>query len=120
MKRQTVGQTLRSAGLVVIALVIAFLLFMGIGEMASGDFSGISHLIPALVLIGLAALSLKMLRGGGAALSVVGLLVAGFFFFQTSDIQARLTAIALTGGPILLGGLLLVAASGVMEKPERA
>lgn len=120
MQTRSIAQTLRIAGLAVIGLVVAFLLFMGIGEMASGDLSGASHLIPAVVLAGLAALSLKTLRGSGAALAVVGLAVGIFFYMQMGKPETRLTAIMLTGAPILLGGLLLMAASGMREKAGRA
>jgi len=120
MKRQALAQTLKIAGLVVIGLVIAILLLFGIGEMASGDLSGLSHVIPAIVLGGVAVLSLKTVRGSGVTLMVLGVFIAVFFLMQTVPFQSRLTAILLTGGPILLGGLLLVAASGLNEKPEGA
>jgi hypothetical protein len=118
MQNQKLAQAFKIAGLALISLEIAFLLFMGIGEMVSGDFSGISHVIPALVLGGLVAWGLKSPRGGGMALAVVGLLIAVYFLAQTSPLQARLTAILFTGAPILLSGLLL-AASGRDERAEQ-
>lgn len=111
MRGQTAANAVKIAGLILIGLAIAFLLFMGIGEMLSGDFSGISHVIPAIILAGLAAWSLRSPRGGGAALAVVGLLIAIYFYAQGGAFQTRLTAILLTGAPILVSGLLLLAAS---------
>lgn len=120
MDGKAVAQVLKIAGLAVIGLVVAFLLFMGIGEMASGDLSGASHVIPAVVLGGLAALSFKTARAGGAVLAVLGALIGLFFYTQTSSLQARLTAIMLTGGPLLVGGLLLLASAAVAGRQQRA
>jgi len=120
MRNAKLAQGLTIAGLGVIGLVIAFLLFMGIGEMAGGDFSGLSHVIPAVILAGLAALSLKWLRGSGATLAAVGLLIGAYFLAQSSSLQARITATLLTGAPILLGGVLLLAAAGLGKRAERA
>lgn len=120
MRSNTIAQSLKIAGLAVIGLEVVFLLFMGIGEMASGDLSGASHVIPALVLGGVAALSLKWARSGGAALAVLGLAVGIFFYTQMGRPEARLTAVMLTGAPILLGGLLLLAASSLGTKTQQA
>lgn len=108
MKSVSTMDVMRGIGLLLIGLVVAFLLFMGIGEVAGGDLSGISHLIPAVVLAGMAAAGLKWPRSAGAVLALTGLAIAVFFYAQMSTLQTRLTAIALTGGPVFLGGLLIL------------
>jgi len=119
MDHQKLSHTFKIAGLILIGLEVAFLLFMGIGEMASGDFSGISHVIPALILGGLAVWGLRSPRGGGVALAVIGLLIAVYFYAQFGSLLRRLTAILLTGAPILLGGLLLLASARLAARPRR-
>jgi hypothetical protein len=105
---------LRWAALLVVGLAVAFWLFMGIGEMASGDLSGASHLVPAVLVAGVSFLAWKSPLVGGLVLVALGV-VASIFFFT----PGRPGILAITGGPFLLGGLLFVAVAA-LTRPARA
>jgi hypothetical protein len=67
---------LRIAGLIPPGLLVAFFLFFGIGEMASGDLSGAGHLLPAAAVALLAVLAWMRPLEGGIALIAGGVVAA--------------------------------------------
>ncbi|MDO9128228.1 MAG: hypothetical protein Q7U34_00025 [Anaerolineales bacterium] len=97
---------LKITALVLLGLVTAFLLYMGIGEIAFGDWGGIGHLIPAVVLGLLMWLAWKRPLWAGMILVVLGL-VAGVRFYNPQYPDVALTV----GGLPLFSGLLLLGAA---------
>jgi len=72
---------LKIAALVLLGLAAAFLLYIGIGKIAFGDWGGVSHLLPAVILGLLMWLSWKRPLWAGVVLVVLGL-AAGVFFYN--------------------------------------
>ena len=72
---------LKIAALVLMGLAAAFLLYIGIGKIAFGDWGGVSHLLPAVILGLLMWLSWKRPLWAGVVLVVLGL-AAGVFFYN--------------------------------------
>jgi len=72
---------LKIVALVLLELAAAFLLWMGIGKIAFGDWGGVSHLLPAVILGLLIWLGWKRPLWDGVVLVVPGL-AAGVFFYN--------------------------------------
>ena len=70
---------LKITALVPLGLATAVLLLFGVGEMASGDWSGVGHLIPAALIGLLMWLGWKRPLWSGILLLILGIL-ASFFF----------------------------------------
>lgn len=100
----------RWAALGVMGLYVIFLVFMGVGEMVGGDFSGASHLLPAAMLGVAMYLASKRPRESGVVLLLIGAAISAYFaFVMRGDVAERLIAIAFGGLPWLVAGLLLLA-----------
>jgi hypothetical protein len=109
---------LKIAALVVMGLLTVFLLFMGFGEIVSGDYSGMQHLIPAVVIMLMMWAGWKKPFVSGIAMCVLGL-VTGVCFFNVQFPPSRETITALIIPlPIIVSGLLLLAA-GLIERSNK-
>lgn len=91
-----------------VGLLVAFSLFMGIGEINSGDFSGIAHLLPAALLGLLMWLIWKRPLLAGAILVLLGLLTMGGASSAMNNSQDWYVPVLLMSLPFLLAGLLLL------------
>lgn len=104
---------MRRGALTLMALAVTFWLFMGIGEMVSGDPSGVIHLVPAILTAGLALPAWKRPLIGGTALIALSVIASIYFYNAVNDPQGRLGAAAIMGGPFLLFGLLFILAAAL-------
>ncbi len=103
---------LKIAAEVPVALLVAFLLFMGIGETISGDPSGIiAHLLPALVVGVLMWFAWKRPLYAGIILVILGLISLVSFGSAISRRQEEYVGILIMVTPLLLTGLLLLLAA---------
>jgi hypothetical protein len=94
--------------LVLVALYVGFWLMFGVGEMASGDMSGASHLVPATALVLLIWFARRRPSETGIGLAAMGLLACGFFLFSGhGNWTANLMAVFYGGLPFLIPGVLL-------------
>ncbi len=100
------------AALVVMGIFAGFWAFFGIGEMAGGDMSGASHLVPAVTIVLLMLAVRKRPLEGGIVLMVIGALVTISAWGAYRGGWARYIGVALvTGLPLLASGILLVVAA---------
>jgi len=96
--------------LALIGLEAAFWLFMGVGEMASGDFSGVSHLAPAAILIALMLLAWRRPFEAGILLVAVSVVSALYFSrIMREGLRFDLATLLVAGLPLICGVLLLAA-----------
>ena len=103
--------------LVLMAIYTAFWLFVGIAEMTSGDLSGVIHLVPAIMLVGLMFLARRRPIEGGVVLVVLGVLASVYFFAATHGGSAFQIQAALFGGaPYVVFGLLFLAAAALAQR----
>src|SRR5512139_1682444 len=70
---------LRIAALVLLSIPAAASLLLAIGELASGDVTGLQHIPEAAVLIALMWLAMRYPRGVAIALATLGVLFVAFF-----------------------------------------
>jgi hypothetical protein len=97
-------------------MMTAFLLFMGIGEMAGEDLSSVAHPIPALLVVILIFLVRKQPAVGGVVLVILGMLAATYSYEAMSRPPDKLQAALLMGSPFVVSGLLLLVAVAVARK----
>lgn len=103
---------LMRAALVLMGFYVAFWLFFGFGEIFSGDFSGASHLLPAVLIIFLMLLARRRPLEAGIVLVILGVLASGLFIASRSGEWTFRFQAALIGGiPFLLFGLLFLSVS---------
>jgi hypothetical protein len=96
--------------LILMGLNVAFWLFMGVGEMISGDLSGVGHFVPAAILIALMLLAWRRPLEAGVMLVAVGTLSAIYFSTRlTEGLGFDFVTIVMVGMPLLFGVLLLAA-----------
>jgi hypothetical protein len=108
-------------GLKILALIpsgiaLAILLLFTVGESASGDWSGLGHLIQAIPIAFLMWLGWKRPLWGG----ILFLLLAFLALLSFSDaLQSRdwLAPFLIIIAPLLLSGLLFLGASQIKQKP---
>jgi hypothetical protein len=112
-----------SAALFWIALTIltlygALWLVFGVGEITTGDMSGLSHLIPAVLIYTLIYLCWRRPFEGGITLIVAGLI---FGLREIPGYLAGNNSIFFLIGilPPVLAGLLLVIAHSLARNPKR-
>lgn len=109
------GSKLTASGL--LAGPIALLLLLGLGEMASGEMSGVQHLVEAVPLLLVVVACWRWPRTAGIVLLFGGTLVFLLWlaFILTATERASPTSLAFVGialvGPPLLAGALLLRAS---------
>ena len=100
----------RRAALAIIGLSALFLIVMGVGEMLGGDISGVSHLVPAALLVALMYFAAKRPRETGVILCAIGVTLSAYFVFATHGaLPDRLISMVVGGLPWLVAGLLLLA-----------
>ena len=107
---------LKIIALVPSALTMAVLLLFTIGETASGDWSGLGHLIQAVPIAFLMWLGWKRPLWGGIfflLLAFLGLLT----FSDALQSPEWLAPLLIIIAPLLLSGLLLLGASQIKQKP---
>jgi len=110
------------AGLVLLALGLAFYLAFTIGEVAGGDISGIQHFPPALLLGLLLVVAWKHPLAAGSVLLVLAVPLGVAYIIVLVQRDLPLTWALVVAAPPLVTGLLLVWA-GRQERiiaPHRA
>ncbi|MBL8062822.1 MAG: hypothetical protein JNK32_07385 [Anaerolineales bacterium] len=108
---------LKIAALALMALAGAFFMFMGVGEMLSGDLSGMIHLPPVALIILMMWFGWKKPLAGGLSMLVLGGLISTYFYIIMRA-ESKLIGVFLMGGPFLLFGLLFIA-SAMLEDQNR-
>jgi hypothetical protein len=103
---------LLAAGLGLLAIPVGFFCLFAVGEAASGDWSGLSHLLQALpiVLLGLAAI--RWPTAAGTILLVVGLVIMAAYAAITADRFEVATIVIVEvvfAFPVVSGALLVLA-----------
>ena len=106
----------RRIALTLMGLSAAFWAFMGVGEMASGDFSGVIHLVPAVMIVLLMLLARRRPFEGGIVLALLGVVTSAYFYDASIGPEGNLETIAITGVPFLVVGLLFIVATVVAER----
>jgi len=110
---------LRSA-LILMGIYAIFWLIFGIGEMISGDLSGVIHLIPAIMIVALMLLALRRPMEGGVVLAVLGVLASVYYFAAIARGWAFKVQAALVGGvPYFVFGLLFLAAVALARRKQK-
>lgn len=102
---------LKTAVEIPMALLTAFLLFMGIGEMVGGDSSGLGHLLPAAVLGLLMWFAWKRPLFAGIILVLAGIVNSIPYLIATNRSHDWYLPVLLISIPLLLSGLLLLLAA---------
>lgn len=103
--------------LVLMGIYTAFWLFFGMGEMISGDLSGVIHLVPAILLIVFMFLAWRRPVEGGVALIILGVLASLYYGVATMQGGRSFQVTSLIGGvPYLLFGLLLLGATALARR----
>ena len=106
----------RRIALILMGLSAAFWVFMGVREMASGDFSGVAHLIPAAMIVLLMFLARQRPLEGGIVLAILGVAASAYFYNAGAELARNRGVIAITGAPFLVAGLLLLAAAALARR----
>ena len=96
------------AGLVLLALGLAFYLAFTIGEVVGGDISGIQHFPPALLLGVLLIVAWKHPLAAGSVLLVLAVPLGVTYVVVLVQRDLPLTWALVVAAPPLLTGLLLV------------
>lgn len=106
----------RRIALILMGVSAAFWAFMGVGEMASGDFSGVIHLVPAVMIVLLMLLARRRPFEGGIVLALLGVVTSAYFYNAGAALASNMGIIAITGAPFLVAGLLFIVATVVAER----
>ena len=107
------AKALKIAGMVLVLVPIAFFLIFAVGESASGDLSGLSHLVQAAPFAILAWAAWRWPRVGGWILVGLGLVLGALYVFTASHFPWQtivLVEAALFVPTVLAGALFLLAA----------
>lgn len=115
MQKNTLASILWWLGLIPAGFFLGLWLLFGLGEVLGGDTSGLSHLIPAILMIILVLVSWRWPRAGGLAMLALGIIVAITLYSITPNPAGRMTGSLLTSGPFLVSGLLFFI-SGWLKK----
>ena len=103
-------QGLKIVAIIPLGLATVVLLLFGVGEMVGGDWSGVGHLITAVIIIALILLGWKRPLWAGIPLLILGIWAASMFSLR------NLAALLILIGPLLFSGLLLLGAAWAMRK----
>lgn len=109
---------LKWAATIALGFGAAFLLLFAVGESAGGDWSGLGHLLPAVLMGLLIWLGWKKPQWGGLASMALGL----FFvlrFYRSLAGGNLFGPLAIYIAPLLVGGLLLLIAAGLQSRTAR-
>ena len=95
-----------------LAIPMGFLLLFTLGEVFSGDLSGLSHLLQITPIVFLLILTLKKPLIGGLLVTVISLIL-GFFYIvrNPSHFGAIILVESLLFIPMFVSGLLFIATS---------
>ena len=105
------------AALVLMGIYAVFWLFFGIAEMTSGDLSGVIHLIPTIMLLGLMFLAWRRPMEGGVVLVILGVLASLYYSVATMQGGRSFQVASLIGGvPYLVFGLLFLVAAALARR----
>lgn len=104
------ANTLKIVALIFPALTVAILLLFTIGETASGDWSGLGHLIQVIPISLLMWLGWKRPLWGGISFLVLGF-IASHSFADALRGPEWLAPFVIIIAPLLLSGLLLFGAA---------
>ena len=110
VRQSRTARWLLVAALIPLGLQVAIFLLFGIGEIASGDLSGVGHLLPVVSAALLGLLSWQRPQEGGVALFLVGVVTTA----GLSDTTATLIMAA----PQIVSGLLFLI-GGMIARNER-
>jgi hypothetical protein len=101
-----------AAALVLLIIPVGFFCLFAVGEAASGDLSGLSHLVQALPLVLLALAGLRWPIATGALLITLGLAIMVAYAVVTAD-RFEVATIAIVevifAVPVVSGMLLVLA-----------
>jgi hypothetical protein len=110
---QATSKHLRIAGLVVLAIPILILLAFTLGELTSGELSGLQHVVQLVPLAVLGWLAWKRPWWGGVTLIAFALLLTGIYVVAAREMPLSGLALTLSMlfAPPLVAGILFVAAA---------
>ena len=115
--RKPLAVWLARCALGLIVLYIAFFLFFGAGELFSGDLSGLGHLLPAILVAGIAILANKRPLEGGVTFIVLSILLSIYIALPSrSGVSFFSSAVLIVSLPLLLAGVLFLAAGLVISQ----
>lgn len=106
MEQKGLSTWLKWLGLIPAGLFTGLWLIFGVGEVAGGDLSGITHLVPAGLMILLVLVAWKWQRAGGLGMLLVGVVLILTLLASIQNPAGRLPGALLTGGPFLVSGIL--------------
>ena len=96
-------------GILLLLLPIGFLLLFAVGETASGDLSGLFHLVPVILLLTLGWLARKKAAIVGIGLIVTSLLMGISYPLCTAQkIETVFLIELLLFGPLFISGIIYV------------
>lgn len=111
---------LKIASLVPLGWMVIILLMFGIGETLGGDWSGLGHLIPVVVVVLVIWLGWNRPLWGGALLLVGAALEAVQFSQALGDPQEWLPPFLIMVLPLALAGIFLLSAGLAARKTHSA
>ncbi|MBI5840325.1 MAG: hypothetical protein HZB19_09505 [Chloroflexi bacterium] len=109
---------LKITALVLMGVAAAFFTFMGIGEMFGGDWSGVGHLPPVIIIVFLMWLGWKRPLAGGITMILLGVTSGTYFYSIMIRSEDRSTGALTMGGPFLLFGLIFLIAAFLERSRE--
>ncbi|MEW6401160.1 MAG: hypothetical protein AB1649_05135 [Chloroflexota bacterium] len=104
------AKRLKITALFLMSLVAAFFTFFALGEMLGGDWSGIGHLPPVIIIVFLMWLGWKRPLAGSITMILLSL-ASGTYFYSIMNSQDRSVGALAMGGPFLIFGLLFLLAA---------
>lgn len=103
---------LKKIGLSFLLIPLCFLLLFTVGEIFSGDLSGLSHLVQAIPILLIAFLSIKKPFMAGSLLLIIGLTLGILYSLRASfEIQTIFLVEIILFLPPVISGILLIMSS---------
>lgn len=99
---------LRWVALAIMAIYAAFWALFGAGEIMAGDWSGIIHFGPVVLILGLTFLCWKRPMSGGIVTFLAGIALSLRFFTNMTRPEDKVSAALIIGGPFVLAGILFI------------
>jgi hypothetical protein len=90
------------------AIYAAFWALFGAGEILAGDWSGIIHFGPVVLILGLMFLCWKRPMSGGIVTLLAGVALTLRFFSSMMRPEDRTSAALIIGGPFILAGIIFI------------
>jgi len=110
---------LRWVALAIMAIYAAFWTLFGAGEIMAGDWSGIIHFGPVVLILGLMFLCLKRPMSGGIVTLLAGIALSLRFFSSMTRPEDKTSAALIIGGPFILAGILFIIYA-LLSRPKRS